>query len=257
MKQLFLLFLLFFTTDSYSSGISGGTNTAPCDNDTLSKYTGTVDAEVNWEPNVINLKWFNGDTELNVAAASQTCTYDGMITVPPAPPQKLGYTFNGWKIPKIDFATIPTNEEGTERWAIGWRNNADYCYYDTNTIAATHVTCGSDSTYNELQTHKWKVKFNHGDLYGISVCSTTNGNHGQTGNPTIDFGQYCWCKATGYKATNTAIVNGSLYTLPWVFRRYDNGNGTQSGCAQVCSIYCARDAESSEVFLRTLLTPAQ
>lgn len=99
MKKLFVLLLPLFAIDSFASGISGGTS-APCDNATLDKYNGTVNAEINWEPNVIQLGWYDGDTKLNVENASQTCTYDGMITVPPQP-TKPGYTFNGWKVKKI------------------------------------------------------------------------------------------------------------------------------------------------------------
>ena len=88
--------MFIFTTDSFASGI-GTTPTAPCDNATLSKYTGTVNAEINWEPNEIQLGWYDGNTKLDVPVSAQSCTYDGMITVPPQP-TKLGYTFNGWKV---------------------------------------------------------------------------------------------------------------------------------------------------------------
>ena len=74
---------MFFISPAFATGISG--TSAPCDNATLSKYNGTADIEINWEPNTIGLTWYDGDTQLNVPTASQTCTYDGMITVPSAP----------------------------------------------------------------------------------------------------------------------------------------------------------------------------
>ena len=87
---------MIFTTDSFASGIGNGAS-APCDNATLNKYTGTANVEINWEPNVIQLGWYDGNTRLDVPASAQSCTYDGMITVPPQP-TKPGYTFNGWKV---------------------------------------------------------------------------------------------------------------------------------------------------------------
>ena len=98
MKKLLILLLCLFTTDSFGTGI-GNVSSAPCDNETLSKYTGTANVEINWEPNTINLNWYDGDTKLTVANNSQTCVYDGTITVP-SQPTKPGYTFNGWKVLK-------------------------------------------------------------------------------------------------------------------------------------------------------------
>ena len=98
-KFLIILSMFIFTTDSFATGISGGTS-APCDNDTLNKYTGTANVEINWEPNTISLNWYDGDTKLTVANNSQTCVYDGTLTVP-TQPTKPGYTFNGWKVIKV------------------------------------------------------------------------------------------------------------------------------------------------------------
>jgi len=93
MKKLLILFLYLFVNVAFATGI-GNVATAPCDNDTLSKYTGTANVEINWEPNTIGLKWFNGDQQI---AGQTSCVYDGTITVPPQP-TKPGYTFNGWKV---------------------------------------------------------------------------------------------------------------------------------------------------------------
>ena len=93
MKKLFVLLLMTFATNSFATGIGGGTS-APCDNDTLNKYSGTANVEINWEPNVIGLTWYDGDTQV---AGPDSCVYDGTITVPPQP-TKLGYTFKGWKV---------------------------------------------------------------------------------------------------------------------------------------------------------------
>ena len=256
MKKILILSLIFFTTNSFASGINGDTSTAPCDNETLSKYTGTANVEINWEPNVIGLKWFDGDTELNVATASQSCTYDGMITVPPAPPQKLGYTFNGWKIPKMDFGTIPTNENGTERWGKGEYNGRDTCWYNTNaTPIWSSVVCANVSAFYELQRQEWKVIFNHGTLYGIATCSITTSTSwlGQ-GNPSTEIGRYCWCKATKYRASNTNVIKSSLNTLSWIYHdSFNTDEDCISGCANLCSYYSFVNYNSQ----RALFTPAQ
>lgn len=252
MKKLLILLMMIIATDSHSSGIGAGTSTAPCDNDMLSKYTGTVNAEINWEPNTINLKWFDGETELNVANASQSCTYDGMITVPPQP-TKPGYTFNGWKIPKMDFGTIPTDGNATNRWGIAVNNNTEFCVYDTNTGDTHEVDCNSDSTYNELQTYEWKLRFGHGDLYGVGKCSITSGTHAQIGNPVDDMGRYCWCKAKGYKAANTSVIKGSVFALSWVF---GNLYSSATQCMHICVSYCIYATDVSSVFRTALYTPA-
>ena len=96
MKKVFLLFLFVFSLPTFATGINGAS--APCDNATLSKYTGTADIEINWEPNTINLNWYDGDTKLTVQQSAQSCVYDGTLTVPTTQPTKPGYTFNGWKV---------------------------------------------------------------------------------------------------------------------------------------------------------------
>jgi hypothetical protein len=153
----------------------------------------------------------------------------------------------------MNFSTIPTNVNGTNRWAIGWYNNANYCWYDTNTGSAWNVNCNSDTTYsNELQTHEWKVKFSHGDLYGMAGCSTTSGTYAKPGNPTIGSGQYCWCKATGYKPNGSNIVNGPLSALSWVFY---GDYGSVASCALRCAAGCAARAYYDSAVRGALFAP--
>ena len=251
MKKLLLVFLLIFSLPTFATGINGAS--APCDNATLAKYTGTADIEINWEPNVIGLKWYNGDQQV---AGPTSCVYDSTITVPPQP-TKLGYTFNGWKIPKMDFATIPTDVNGTERWSITWVDNANYCWYDSNVAAAQHVECNSDSTYTELEPYKWKVRFSHGDLYGISIRSSTSGTAMQSGTPSTSTGLNCWCKATGYKAANSSIVNNSLYSLPWVYHSFNGDYSDGGDCNMRCVMHCAYHAKYYQAFRVALFTPVQ
>ena len=99
MKRILILLMIIVSADSFATGI-GNVASAPCDNDTLSKYNGTADVEINWEPNTIGLNWYDGDTKLTVDNSAQSCVYDGTLTVP-AQPTKPGYTFNGWKVIRV------------------------------------------------------------------------------------------------------------------------------------------------------------
>ena len=241
MKKLFLLFAIVFATDSFATGI-GNVASAPCTNNTLETYSGNTNLQADWAPNTINIRWYNNNTLMTVQEAANTCTYDDVLNVPSTAPTRVGYTFDGWTVrPEINFATtIPTNVNGIERWAIGWYNNANYCWYDTNTGSSWKVDCNSDSTYNELQPYEWKVHYEHGDLYGMSGCSTTGGRFSFSGTPTIGTGQYCWCKATGYKATNASVVSGPIFALSWLlFDDHHDGVYCARHCATNCSYYAA------------------
>ena len=97
-KFLILCLSILFTTPLFASGIDANATSAPCDNATLETYGGTANVEINWEPNTINLRWYDGDTRLNVQNAAQTCTYDDTLNVPSVQLTKTGYTFVGWEL---------------------------------------------------------------------------------------------------------------------------------------------------------------
>ena len=48
--------------------------------------------------NVINLRWYDRDTELTVQPAAQSCTYGEKITLPDTIPTRQGYIFSGWRL---------------------------------------------------------------------------------------------------------------------------------------------------------------
>ena len=48
--------------------------------------------------------------------------------------------------------------------------------------------------------------------------------------------KYCWCKATGYKSSSSAEIQGSVSPLAWVF---DYDRGSAYNCAAGCALYCA------------------
>ena len=218
MKKILIL-LMITATDSFASGISGGT-TAPCDNDTLSKYTGTANIEINWEPNVIGLRWSNGAEQIN---GQSTCTYDGTITVPPQP-TKLGYTFKGWK---VDHSCGLKNVDTTV-------NATHYCYKNLD----GSKNCFEGGHYDLTENGTYAVVFNYGTILGEALCSSTGGSELDIGTPnTNTTGENCWCRITGYVWPEGGICST---TSGWVReplspRDIANGVPCSRGCADVCS----------------------
>ena len=80
---------------------------------------------------------------MDVQSAANTCTYDGTLAVPSSAPTRTGYTFAGWTVrPEMNFSTIPTNVNGTNRWAIGWYNTYDECCHGFGVEIVSAVTAG-------------------------------------------------------------------------------------------------------------------
>ncbi|MCQ2568564.1 MAG: hypothetical protein MJ163_03135, partial [Alphaproteobacteria bacterium] len=82
MKKFFVALFMLLTIPAFATGVSSTASTADCDNATLNTYTGTSNLAADWQANTIALHWYDGDTELTVPTASQTCTYDGTLTPP-------------------------------------------------------------------------------------------------------------------------------------------------------------------------------
>lgn len=97
-KFLILCLSILFISPLLASGIGAGVTSVPCDNATLETYNGTANVEIDWQPNTINLNWYDGDTKLNVQNSAQTCNYGGSLTVPSVQPTRTGYTFKGWEL---------------------------------------------------------------------------------------------------------------------------------------------------------------
>ncbi len=89
-------------TFSFNETIAQGINKKTSFNQTTSNICSTnilhsVNNKVKlipvFEPNVINLNWYDRDT----IVAQTTCTYGEKITLPPAP-TRPGYIFSGWRL---------------------------------------------------------------------------------------------------------------------------------------------------------------
>ena len=137
---LAVIFPSFATVD-----ISSDANSASCNNGTLSKYDGSVNLQAEWEPNTINVKWYN-DTEENGAttpSTTNTCSYSGALTVPAAPAKKTGYTFAGWRLRVQPQLTCP---EITDQTTC---NNTDGCLYRNNSCKNIVESCTNITTQTE------------------------------------------------------------------------------------------------------------
>ena len=240
----FTIFLLIFPAFATDPDID--TATASCSDDVFNSNTGPVNIEVNWEPNEINLRWYNNNTLITTSNnASNTCTYDENDLTIPAAPTRTGYTFKGWRArSQIHFSVSQLGlNRGVSRYGKGVYNNEDYCnssYQASNGGGPEY--CATNPNYMELQRNEWKIIFQSGvALYGMSGCSTQVGSAKQRGTPPIDGGKYCWCKATGYKD-----IAGPLYgpdtTLYWMYLlNRSNAVFCARDCATLCAYYISGD----------------
>ena len=259
MKKL-LVFVcgLFFVSQSFATGIDSGATNADCDSDTLGQTSGTVNMEMDWQPNTIQIRWYNGNTLINTTnGAENSCVYDDDLYLPATPTRK-GYTFEGWEVhPQMDFSTIPTNPNGSECWAIGQKNSANYCLHREENATEEYmngVECNSDIEYTKLQRYEWGVKFGHGNIYGVSMCSITNGGSiGAPGIPSATKGEYCWCQMSGYKPANQTIIYAPETLVSWV---HDQSAGNITNCEIDCAAGCAFFTRRFSSFRTALFTPA-
>ena len=94
LKRILILLMMIISLPSFATDVSGGET---CDTDVLNTDTGPVNLRAEFEPETINLKWYNGNNQITVPTASNSCTYDTPISLP-ANPTKPGYKFKGWNI---------------------------------------------------------------------------------------------------------------------------------------------------------------
>jgi len=231
MKKIFLLLLCLFTSDSLASGIASNSASAPCTNNTLETYSGNSNLSADWQPNEIQLRWYNNNTLMDVQTAANTCTYDGALAVPSTAPTRTGYTFDGWTVrPEYDFSTF-TTRTGKESRGKG-ENGSCWRGIVGVDVGSYKITC--DDTFDDLEPGEWKNSFSYGTIYGMSMCSSTVGTtRGEIGTPVESDGSYCWCKVTGYIPSNSNIKYAPSNTLPWVYCY--KPSSCKAGCADWCA----------------------
>ena len=233
-----------------------------CDDSVLESDTGPVNIEINWEPNEINLRWYNNNTLITPSNnASNTCTYDEVGLTMPSAPTRTGYTFKGWRArPQYDFSNLTFTATGTKiGYGKGFLNNEDFCRYyykePSMTSGTYHVGCELSNVYTGLQQMEWETHFPEGTVYGMAYCSRKTGDNNEynwtnsSSNWSATYNELvaanegetmnCWCKATGYKAANTSIIYRPSTNLSWILSYPNISNINSAYCWRVCSTNCA------------------
>ncbi len=245
----FAIFSFVFSAPSFADpDIPSSASTANCRNDPLETYSGTSNLQADWQANTIQLHWYNGDDELTVASASQSCVYDGTLTPPATIPTRTGYTFKGWRVRDLTcgLSHVDTSINGT--WVAG-KGSTGYCYYWNNDTEEEVDGDCSDSHFAGLNNSEWETNFSYGTVKGTSYCSGLSGNnHNRAwGGNSADWSatesqltsasgekKYCWCAATSYTPDGGTQCN--VASPSWVF---NIDGGSASDCARDCANACA------------------
>jgi len=242
----FAIFSFVFSAPSFADpDISSSASTANCRNDPLQTYSGTSNLQANWQANTIQLHWYNGDDELTVPSASQSCVYDGTLIPPVTIPTRTGYTFKGWRVRDLTcgLSHVDTSINGT--WYAS-KGSAGYCYYWNNDTQEEVDGDCSDSHFAGLNNSEWETNFSYGTVKGMSKCSGLSGDNNNLtwSDPsrateselTSASGEkkYCWCATTSYTPDGGNQCN--IASPSWVF---DDDIGSASDCADDCAALCA------------------
>ena len=251
-QRIFIIstFIIALVYPSFATtpDIAANATSASCTDSALNTNNGPANIEVNWEPNTIELHWYNGNTEI-AGAGPASCTYDGGLTPSATIPTKTGYTFAGWRAhPTYNFASLPVSGQGTAYWIKGKAydsNDHDYtapgrCFYYDGTNYSSD--CSSSADFDELGAGEWKVHFTWGDVYGSSYCSAKQSQVGgrttydEIVNATGPYGKiYCWCQATGYKPNGSNTKYTPTLTI-WAAT--SGSEDFQPYCERDCSAKC-------------------
>ena len=258
---------VFALNNAYATGISGSATSAQCVEPTLGRYEGTANLQAEWEANTVQLSWYSNYTMINPTDAIDDCEYSGSLTRP-TNPSRTGYTFTGWTVsPKVEFSTLSLGSVTAISYGKGEAisNHRDYCWYYDTTDHHGYDICNMGE-FTELQQYEWKQPFANGTVYGMAHCSALPGNNYSMTWPaenranytsTLDAmntydtqhsteeKKYCWCQATGYKATNQSTIQRPLSSLAWVF---DYDIGSASNCAGRCAAHCAYNVRWRSAF---------
>ena len=173
------------TTPSFATGISatnGAADAATCDTGTLGTDTGPANLRANFTAENINLRWYNGNTRVNVPTASNSCTYDTPISLP-ANPTKPGYKFKGWKV-ITDYTPIEyIQATGTQ-------------YIDTGI---------NPVTYNNF---KWEIDFKFAESYDYDYSGLGTSNYYLLSGNSAGI----WVKIDIKNSTTVGIQGAGIYT---------------------------------------------
>ena len=280
----FAIFSFVFCAPTFATDIPSSASTANCKNNPLQTYSGTSNLQADWQANTIALHWYNGDDELTVPSASQSCVYDGTLTPPATIPTKTGYTFKGWRVRQAagcSFASqvCSLTGSGVNGLTYDYNDSTTYGYYSHD-----GQNKSNESTYG-LTAGGWAVKDTSGGIIkGIASCNSTKPNlldtvmegmdngtmteeqamntlwgtcNTDTFRPSNTFsssssGQYCWCKMNSYTPSGGSACN--VASPSWVFYY---AFGSASDCADACAFFCADDVMDVGDFRRAVFGVSQ
>ena len=205
-----------------------------CVESTLGTATGPANLEADWTANTINLEWYNEDTKLTVPTTSNTCRYDGQITLPSTNPEKTGYTFRGWQVRAAQscFAGFEDDFNNVVNWGSLAVNEVQGAYSSVNWRGIYQVDLGFGEIGLETQ------------------CSTTTANVGDTATEDelvvseINEGD-CWCKITDFTPKNGNKC--SIASSRWVYE------GTPTDMCEYCYYDCLSSMQYEPTFYAVIL----
>lgn len=249
--RIFFAFLIgiFLIIPVFAENQVTGSGTE-CVYGTLNTYTGPSTIKANWDPNTINLYWYNDNQKLTVQTTSNTCDYDSGITLPASNPTKTGYTFTGWEV----FGGVPAGytmleyiqSTGTQYINTGI-NSSSTIGFETEVMVTQYgselglFATTSSSTHYVLQAHNnaLRLYFTGGTL-AMTYQTDTSNYHKVSFNKNADnYIEFDGVKSlSSYSAPTINYpfylfardVNGALkssstgYFKCKYFRIYNNGN---------------------------------
>ena len=233
-----------------------------CDASGIGATTPNARMKASWTQNTYNLEWYgddNSSTPLTVQNSAQSCDYGNTLVLPSTNPTKVGYTFIGWETEEIPAgfnygSTCSSSVESTVagNYAINGEDTPKPGCLDL--ITSDDSKCkgaGYDSnasTYGITEPGQWGVRFSYGDVIGEAICSSTSGTFATAGTPdTSGSGQYCWCRAMGYKL---GVSNMCAVSSPaWV---HASNLGSAAECAGGCAADCAERFRGTSDFRAAL-----
>nr|MBQ0091484.1 InlB B-repeat-containing protein [Candidatus Enterousia merdequi] len=226
--------------------IAAGAESATCDSGTLNTTDGTSTLSAQWTANTITLKFYGYNNE---QFATNTCTYDGGITLPSSAPRRTGYNFAGWQVKQalFDLRTLEDkiNINGISLYAHGTVEGEELCWgSDIESEACT------DPAFSDISIDQWKVEFSYGTVKGKAKCSNTTYasqrdfvyrdwylDRPATDNLSDTVGGYCWCQVSGYAASgSSSFANISLPV--WVMNEWGVIYWDDVECESNCVFEC-------------------
>ena len=250
----FAIFSILISAPLFATDIPSSASTADCKHTPLQVYSGTSNLEAGWEPNTIALHWYNGDDELTVPSASQSCVYDDSLTPPSTIPTKTGYTFRGWRVRQV-ACQIPSSLANK----INPVYNGSGYGYKSDSTGSYGPRESNASTYGLTQDNTWAVEWSGGEIvHGRAICSGMAGDNANNiwDNDSSNWSatesqltsasgeaKYCWCAATNYTPSGGSACY--IAAPSWVFLY---GSSSASACAALCAKSCAERVENTSLF---------